>query len=253
MITINWFSSISKIVASFILLLFISFQTYAQNASVSGIIKDKTTLSPLPFVSVTIKLEKDSSLIIGTITNEEGRFTLNNIKQGRYYIEVSYLGYITHKQPLFVGSLNSFLDAGTIALIEDTKILDAVEVTAKQDEVNGKMDKKSYTLENNITQNGGTVLQAVQNLPGVTVQDGKVQIRGSDKVVVLIDGKQTALTGFGNQTSLDNIPASAIDKIEIINNPSAKYDANGNAGIINIVYKKNKQEGFNGKVGLSAI
>ena len=252
MITINWFSSISKIVASFILLLFISFQTYAQNASVSGIIKDKTTLSPLPFVSVTIKLEKDSSLIIGTITNEEGRFTLNNIKQGRYYIEVSYLGYITHKQPLFVGSLNSFLDAGTIALIEDTKILDAVEVTAKQDEVNGKMDKKSYTLENNITQNGGTVLQAVQNLPGVTVQDGKVQIRGSDKVVVLIDGKQTALTGFGNQTSLDNIPASAIDKIEIINNPSAKYDANGNAGIINIVYKKNKQEGFNGKVGLSA-
>ena len=252
MITINWFSSILKIVVSFILLLFISFQTYAQNASVSGIIKDKTTLSPLPFVSVTIKLEKDSSLIIGTITNEEGRFTLNNIKQGRYYIEVSYLGYITHKQPLFVGSLNSFLDAGTIALIEDTKILDAVEVTAKQDEVNGKMDKKSYTLENNITQNGGTVLQAVQNLPGVTVQDGKVQIRGSDKVVVLIDGKQTALTGFGNQTSLDNIPASAIDKIEIINNPSAKYDANGNAGIINIVYKKNKQEGFNGKVGLSA-
>lgn len=252
MITINWFYSISKIVASFILLLFISFQSYAQNVSVSGIIKDKTTLSALPFVSVTIKAEKDSSLIVGTITNEEGRFILNNIKQGRYYIEVSYIGYITHKQSLFVGSLNSFLDAGTIALIEDTKILDAVEVTAKQDEVNGKMDKKSYTLENNITQNGGTVLQAVQNLPGVTVQDGKVQIRGSDKVVVLIDGKQTALTGFGNQASLDNIPASAIDKIEIINNPSAKYDANGNAGIINIVYKKNKQEGFNGKVGLSA-
>lgn len=252
MITINWFYSISKIVASFILLLFISFQSYAQNVSVSGIIKDKTTLSALPFVSVTIKAEKDSSLIVGTITNEEGRFILNNIKQGRYYIEVSYIGYITHKQSLFVGSLNSFLDAGTIALIEDTKILDAVEVTAKQDEVNGKMDKKSYILENNITQNGGTVLQTVQNLPGVTVQDSKVQIRGSDKVVVLIDGKQTALTGFGNQASLDNIPASAIDKIEIINNPSAKYDANGNAGIINIVYKKNKQEGFNGKVGLSA-
>lgn len=91
----------------------------------------------------------------------------------------------------------------------------------------------------------------MQNLPGVTVQDNKVQIRGSDKVVVLIDGKQTALTGFGNQSSLDNIPASAIEKIEIINNPSAKYDANGNAGIINIIYKKNKQEGFNGKVGLS--
>jgi len=95
-------------------------------------------------------------------------------------------------------------------------------------------------------------LQTMQNLPGITVQDGKVQIRGNDKVTVLVDGKQTALTGFGNQSGLDNIPASAIEKIEIINNPSAKYDANGNAGIINIIYKKNKKEGFNGKVGFTS-
>jgi outer membrane receptor protein involved in Fe transport len=88
-------------------------------------------------------------------------------------------------------------------------------------------------------------------LPSVTVQDGKVQLRGSDKITVLIDGKQTALTGFGSQSGLDNIPASAIEKIEIINNPSSKYDSNGNAGIINIIMKKNKQEGFNGKVGLT--
>jgi outer membrane receptor protein involved in Fe transport len=197
-------------------------------------------------------MEKDSSLVVGTITNEEGRFTLNSLKQGRYYIEVSFIGYKTSRQPFFIGSLSSFLDAGTIELSEDAQVLNEVEVTAKQDEVSGKMDKKSYTLENNISQSGGSVLQAVQNLPGVTVQEGKVQIRGSDKVIVLIDGKQTALTGFGNQTSLDNIPASAIEKIEIINNPSAKYDANGNAGVINIIYKKNKQEGFNGKVGLAA-
>lgn len=245
------FSFRTKVFGQFLILVFISFQSNAQNASVSGVVKEKNTTNPLPYVSVTIRSEKDSALIVGTITNEDGRFTLNNIKQGRYYIEVSFIGYSTHRQSLFVGNLNSFLDAGTIELSEDAKVLDAVEVIAKQDEVTGKMDKKSYTLENNLTQNGGTVLQAVQNLPGVTVQEGKVQIRGSDKVVVLIDGKQTALTGFGNQASLDNIPASAIEKIEIINNPSAKYDANGNAGIINIVYKKNKQEGFNGKAGLA--
>ena len=245
------FSFRTKVFGQFLVLVFISFQSTAQNASVSGVVKEKSTTNPLPYVSVTIRSEKDSALIVGTITNEDGRFTLNNIKQGRYYIEVSFIGYSTHRQSLFVGNLNSFLDAGTIELSEDAKVLDAVEVIAKQDEVTGKMDKKSYTLENNLTQNGGTVLQAVQNLPGVTVQEGKVQIRGSDKVVVLIDGKQTALTGFGNQASLDNIPASAIEKIEIINNPSAKYDANGNAGIINIVYKKNKQEGFNGKAGLA--
>jgi outer membrane receptor protein involved in Fe transport len=83
------------------------------------------------------------------------------------------------------------------------------------------------------------------------VQDNKVQLRGNDKVTILIDGKQTAMTGFGNQTGLDNIPASSIERIEIINNPSSKYDANGNAGIINIIMKKNKQEGFNGKVGFT--
>ena len=246
------FISLKSIALSLLLLLIcLNVNSQTQNTSVSGLIKEKSTNNPLPYVNVIIKNEKDSSLVIGTITNEEGRFTLNNLKHGQYYIEVSFIGYTTIRQPLFIGNLNSFLDAGTIILTEDAKVLTEVEITAKQDEVSGKMDKKSFTLENNISQSGGTVLQAVQNLPGVTVQDGKVQIRGSYKVTVLIDGKQTALTGFGNQTSLDNIPASAIEKIEIINNPSAKFDANGNAGIINIIYKKNKQEGFNGKIGLA--
>ena len=143
------------------------------------------------------------------------------------------------------------MDVATIDLEEDIKILTEVVVVAKQDEVGGKMDKKTFKVEDNISQSGGSVLQTMQNLPGVTVQDGKVQLRGNDKVTVLIDGKQTALTGFGSQSGLDNIPSSAIEKIEIINNPSSKYDANGNAGIINIVMKKNKQEGFNGKVGFT--
>lgn len=122
---------------------------------------------------------------------------------------------------------------------------------AKASDISNKLDKKTYSVADNISQSGGSVLQSIQNLPGVTVQDGKVQLRGNDKITVLIDGKQTALTGFGSQTGLDNIPASAIDKIEIINNPSSKYDANGNAGIINIIMKKNKQNGFNGKLGFT--
>ena len=110
----------------------------------------------------------------------------------------------------------------------NTIIKDEVVVTAQQDAVSEKMDKKIFTVADNVSQGGGSVLQAMQNLPGVTVQDGKVLLRGNDKVVVLMDGKQTALTGFGSQSGLDNLPASAIEKIEIINNPSAKYDANGN-------------------------
>lgn len=244
---------ISKNVLIFILFFAFYLKGNTQNNSVtlSGIVKEMATNTPMPYVTVVLKTEKDSALVLGTITNEEGRFTINGIKKGNYYIETSFIGYKIIRQNLFVGELSSFLDAGTILLIEDAKTLSEVEVSAKQDEVNSKMDKKTFNVADNVSQTGGSVLQTMQNIPSITVQDGKVQLRGSDKVTLLIDGKQTALTGFGNQSGLDNIPASAIEKIEIINNPSAKYDANGNAGIINIIYKKNKQDGFNGKVGLS--
>ncbi|MBL0025883.1 MAG: outer membrane beta-barrel family protein [Saprospiraceae bacterium] len=221
------------------------------SVTMSGMIKDKTDKTPLSYVNVVLKSSKDSAFITGTVTDEEGRFKLLNIKPEKYFLEISFIGYMTTKQPVFVGMLSEFLDLATLELESVSQTLDEVVVSAKLDEVNAKMDKKTYSIEENISQGGGSVLQVMQNLPSVTVQDGKVQLRGNDKVTVLIDGKQTALTGFGNQTGLDNIPASAIEKIEIINNPSAKYDANGNAGIINILYKKNKKDGFNGKVGFT--
>ncbi len=148
--------------------------------------------------------------------------------------------------------MSSFLDLGVIELsVLRSDSLGEVTVTATQETVSSRLDKKTFNLSENLSKSGGSVLEAMRNLPGVTTQDGKVQLRGNDKVTVLIDGKQTALTGFGSQTGLDNIPASAIEKIEIINNPSSKYDANGNAGIINIIYKKEKKEGLNGKIGLT--
>ncbi|NQW76158.1 MAG: TonB-dependent receptor [Cytophagales bacterium] len=221
------------------------------NVTISGIVKDKNTKANLPYVNVVLKTEKDSSFISGTVSNEEGRFSISKIKSGNYYLEVSYIGYKTTKKTLFIGNLSEYLDIKTIEIEEKTTELQEVLVIGKTAGISEEMDKKTFSLTDNISQNGGSVLQAMQNLPSVTVQDGKVQLRGNDKVTVIIDGKQTALTGFGNQTGLDNIPASAIEKIEIINNPSAKYDANGNAGIINIIYKKNKKEGFNGKVGFT--
>ena len=230
---------------------FIAISNAQTSVTVSGIIKDKNSKANLPFVNVVLKTEKDSTFVSGTVTNEEGRFSLSKIISGNYYVEVSYVGYTTKKQSLFVGNLTEFLDIKTIEIEEKSTALQEVVVTGKTAEISEKMDKKTFSLKDNISQGGGSVLQAMQNLPSVTVQDGKVQLRGNDKVTVLIDGKQTAITGFGNQTGLDNIPASAIEKIEIINNPSAKYDANGNAGIINIIYKKNKKDGFNGKLGFT--
>ncbi len=221
-----------------------------KSVTLSGIIKDKA--NTLFYVNVLLKAAKDSTFVLGTVSNDEGRFTISNIKPGNYYLEFSFVGYSTKKKSVYVGTLSDFLDEGTVEMTENAKTLNEITITGQQDAVSEKLDKKTFSVADNISQSGGSVLQAMQNLPGVTVQDGKVQLRGNDKVTVLIDGKQTALTGFGSQSGLDNLPSSAIDKIEIINNPSAKYDANGNAGIINIIYKKNKQEGFTGKVGYAS-
>lgn len=222
------------------------------SVTISGSVKNKTDKLAIPYVNVVVKSEKDSAFVAGTVTNDEGRFSIANIKPGNYRLHISFMGFENKEQPLFVGSLSAFLDIPVIELEEASTVLEGVTITAKTSNISSKLDKKTYSVADNISQSGGSVLQSMQNLPGVTVQDGKVQLRGNDKVTVLIDGKQTALTGFGSQTGLDNIPSSAIDKIEIINNPSSKFDANGNAGIINIIMKKNNQNGFNGKIGLTS-
>jgi len=236
-----------------ILCLLLPYLVQAQSNSAitaSGLVKDLGKM-PVPYANVALKKQKDSVFVMGTITSEEGRFTLSGLSAGSYILEISIVGYQTSKQIVTIGALSSFLDLGAFELQDDAKLLSEINIVgAAKDGVSAKMDKKTFTLANNVAQSGGSVLQAMQNIPGVTVQDGKVQLRGNDKVAVLIDGRQNAVTGFGSQTGLDNIPASAIERIEIINNPSAKFDANGNAGIINIIYKKNSQEGLNGKIGL---
>lgn len=236
-----------------LLFILISCYSFAQVSSVtlSGLVKDENQKSALSYVNVVLNTEKDSAFVAGTVTDDHGRFSLSDVPPGNYFMEISYLGYETIIKSLFVGNLSEFIEVPTFELAEESILLEGIVITANSTGISNKLDKKTYSVEDNVSQSGGSVLQTMQNLPGITVQDGKVQLRGNDKITVLIDGKQTSLTGFGSQKGLDNIPASAIDKIEIINNPSSKYDANGNAGIINIVMKKSKQDGFNGKVGFT--
>lgn len=236
-----------------VLLLAVGTFCYAQvgGVTISGQIKEQKSHSTISYSNVILKTINDSVFVAGALTDEKGRFLLNNIKSGEYYVEINFLGFLPKKIPVLVGRLNKFLDLGIIYLEEDQQALDEVIVSAKRDAVSGKMDKKTFSITDNLTQTGGSVLDAMKNLPSITIQDNKVQIRGSDKVMVLIDGKQTALTGFGTQSGLENIPASAIDKIEVINNPSSKFDANGNAGIINIIFKEEKKDGLNGKMGIT--
>ena len=204
--------------------------SYAQTVSVtiSGSTENQADKSKLPFVNLVVKKEKDSAFVTGTVSNEEGRFSLANIPSGEYLLELSYAGFQTKTQRMLVGSLSPFLDLGTIELPPDSRQLQEVVLTSKEEELSNRMDKKTFQGAANISQSGGSVLQALKGLPGITTsQEGKVELRGSDKVAILIDGRQTALTGFGSQTGLDNIPASNIEKIEIINNIGDVYRKKG--------------------------
>ena len=237
-----------------VLFVFSAVALLAQSATVtlSGTVKEAKNKASLPFVNTILLASTDSAFVTGAITSEEGLFTIAGVKAGNYLLKITSIGYQTSIRPVLVGQLSEFLNLGTFELTEDVAQLNEVVVTAQQETIANTMDRKTFTVADNLTQAGGSALEAMKNLPGITVGDGgQVQLRGSSQVMVLIDGKQTALTGFGRQSGLDNIPASAIDRIEIINNPSAKFDANGNAGIINIIYKKEKKDGFNGKVGLA--
>lgn len=221
------------------------------NIILSGTIKNKESEKTLSFANVVISNSIDSSFVSGTISDEKGVFSLPEVIPGNYFIKVSLIGYKDFNKKFFVGSNSEFINIGTIWMEENISELGEVTVTAEAEAVANTLDKKTYSIAGNVSQTGGSLLQTMNNLPGVTSQDGKIKLRGNEKVMVLIDGKQTAITGFGNQSGLDNIPSSAVEKIEIINNPSAKYDANGNAGIINILLKKEEHKGLNGKVGLS--
>lgn len=225
--------------------------SYAQNvASVSGRVFDKSTGQALPFASVT--LNEQDKILAGTITKEDGRFVISGVSKGEYLVKCSFIGYHEVEIPLLVGELNNIFDLGKIELEAATEEIDEVIIEAKREILSANLDKKTFNIDDNIAQSGGSVLDAMKTMPGVMVdQDGKVILRGSDRVMVLIDGKQSSLTGFGNQKGLESIPASNIESIEIINNPSAKYDATGMAGIINIIYKKENEKGMHGDFGIA--
>ena len=226
--------------------------TAQEDISVSGRITDAAEKAPLPNVTLLLFSGSDNTQSAAGITNDEGRFVLSVKSRGDFTLQVSLVGYESKSIPVSIGHLSDHFDLGKIELIRSAKELQAITVTAAKSTLSPGLEKKTFDISKNISQNGGSVVDVMRNLPGITInQEGTLQLRGSDKVLILIDGKQSGLTGFGNQKGLENIPASSIEKIEIINNPSARYDANGMAGIVNIILKKERKIGFNGSVGFN--
>jgi len=235
----------NKLLATAALLCCFSFTLKAQS-TISGRVTDSSNNLPLEYATVSIKDPKNG-LYTGTVTNHEGRYIIEDLKSGRYTVIFNYIGYKTDSIDILIGNLNKIYNLGEKKLQQDAILVGEVTVTGRTDLVSSKLNKQTYNIDSNLSQAGGSVLEAMRNLPGVTIdKEGKVLLRGSDKVLVLINGRQSSLTGFGSQKGLDNISASNIDKIEVVNNPSAKYDAQGMAGMINIIYKKEVKTGFNG-------
>lgn len=215
-----------------ILFLLLSVNTVLSQ-SVSGYVKDSRTDEGLPYATVQLLSVKDSGVVAGAMTNSSGAYTIKNIKADDYIINASYMGYDSGSKIILI---KSDVEGFDFRLQQKSYALEEVSVTGERKIVENTIEKTTVNIAKNITISGGTAVDAIQTLPSVDVDiNDKVQYRGSDKVVILINGEKSALIN-----SLEQIPANQIEKIELINNPSVKYDAEGTAGIINIVLKSGK-------------
>ena len=236
-----------------LILLFAPAASLAQEdaAQLSGRVLDPTNGSPISFASVVVEHAESGERRTGTLTTEDGRFLVQGLAPAAYTIFISFPGFHPAEADVLVGELNQSYDLGDIRLLRLESFAEEITVTAEAIRAAG-LDTAVYQLDDGPAQTTGSLLDAMKSLPGVTVdQDGRVSLRGSDQVAILIDGRQSSLTGFGTQRGLDSVSAANIEAIEIINNPSARFDAAGMAGIINIIYKQEQELGLSGDVGLS--
>ncbi len=238
----------------FSLLIFVTLIITAQPSPVNelpkdGVIKgrvfDANISKPMEFSSIAVYNAIDSSLITGTISANDGSFSIKSLPDGKYFLIANFMGY----EKLFVNEIiiserKTLIDVGVLNLKSTSQNLDELEVVATQNRVEYKIDRKVINVSQDLNAAGGSAADVLQNTPSVTVDiDGNVSLRGSSNFTVLIDGRPSPLAG---NDALQQIPATSIQNIEIITNPSAKFDPDGMAGIINIVTKKNSLQGLSG-------
>jgi outer membrane receptor protein involved in Fe transport len=206
----------------------------------------------IAYASVALVPVRQDSVVAGTLSNEKGRFQLSDIRPAFYKITISALGYRSKTiEKVFINPRAPQKDLGRISLSREASTLEEVDITAQKAFMEVKLDKKVYNAEAVLTAQGGLATDILQNIPSVEVDiDGNVSLRGNSNVTILIDGRPSGLTGNNQAALLEQIPAASIEKIEVITNPSARYDADGLTGIINIILKKNKKLGLNGNVQL---
>ena len=234
-----------------LLLLLTATLGYSQNSNpivVKGKLIDQNSGEPLEFATISFISSTPGQSPQGGVTDLDGNYQINIIP-GTYTVKWEY---ITFKSIIKQNEiLNEAKDYGTISLQQDVAELDGVLIVAEKTTVDIRLDKKIYNIGKDLTVRGGSASDVLDNVPSVSVDvEGNVALRGNDNVTILIDGRPSALVGFNGAEALRQIPADAIEKIEVITSPSARYDAEGTAGILNIILRKNKLLGFNGTLQL---
>ena len=231
------------------LTLLISISIYAQRpqnqepVTISGYIYEEGSNIPLEYATVAF-IDKDGKIVTGGISDAKGRYKID-VPAGLYTVQFEFISFKTKRLPNQNLIKNTELPDMTLAL--DAASLDEVVVRAETTEVQIRLDKKIYNIGKDLTTSGATVSDALNNVPSVNVDvEGAISLRGNENVRILINGKPSAIAGFGSTDALRQLPAEAIDRVEVITSPSARYDAEGTAGILNIILRKEKTLGLNG-------
>lgn len=222
--------------------------------SIDGQVFDSISRKPLEYVQLRVFRQNDSTVVGGIFTDVNGKFVLDQLPLGRFYIVISQSEYKDKHIPNVVLTAEKPLrKLGNISLSSSAREIGEVVVTGQKDVLETGIDKKVYNVGSDISVQGGSVNDILNNVPSVEIdQDGKISLRGDGNVTILIDGRPSSLSGGNGKSLLESIPANSIERIEIVTNPSAKYDPDGTSGIINIVLKKNIKRGINGSINASA-
>lgn len=219
------------------------------NLIVKGQVYDAASKKPIVYATIYLKHLRDSTYSTGGLANDSGTFVIENLKPGKYQRKVSFIGFVSKIDTIMINPQNPVLSLPVDYLKVDSKNLNEVEIIEDKPEFELAIDKKIFNVGANSIVAGGSALDALRQVPTVNVDvDGKISLRGSESLVVFINGKPSGLTTDNRAQILQQIPASNIEKIELITNPSAKYDAEGMSGIINIVTKKQIANGKSGSI-----
>ena len=232
-----------------LLILSSSFAIAQENIEIIGKLVEEETSQPIPYATLVIKDKSTNKNITGVITDDSGNFIVTTTKPN-FYVEISFMGFETKTITEFTVT-NRKVNLGTIKLLPNSQALDEVVVTGEVSKTVFKLDKRVFNVGKDISSTGASALEVLNNVPSVNVNiEGDISLRGSSGVQILINGKPSVLADQSSN-ALGTITADMIDSIEIITNPSAKYEASGTAGILNIILKKEEKKGWNGSVSVN--